>query len=111
VDQFKGTLHHELMEQSWILVNPAIREGLPNSFLEAAAHQTAILSYVNPDNFASEYGFHAFHNNFEEGLIHLMESDQWKKKALKGYENVKETFSLKNALDQHEEVYHQLFLR
>jgi glycosyltransferase involved in cell wall biosynthesis len=109
VDQFKGTLHHDLMESSWILVNPAIREGLPNSFLEAAAHQTAILSYVNPDSFATEYGFHAARDNFEEGIVNLLDGDRWKTQAMKGYDYVKETFSLEKAMNQHEEVYHKLF--
>lgn len=109
VDQFKGTLHHELMEQSWILANPAIREGLPNSYLEAVAHQTAILSYVNPDNFASEYGFHAARDNFEEGLHDLLGGDAWKARAMKGYQYVKETFAIDKAMDLHEEVYERVF--
>ena len=66
------------MEKSWILINPAIREGLPNSYLEAAAHQTAILSYVNPDDFASRFGFHAATDNFEEGLTTLLKNNYWK---------------------------------
>ncbi len=109
VDQFKGLLHHDLMEKSWILVNPAIREGLPNSYLEAAAYQTAILSFVNPDNFASDYGFHAAHDNFEEGLTKLLEGDRWKTQAMKGYDYVRETFALDKAMDLHEETYHKLF--
>jgi glycosyltransferase involved in cell wall biosynthesis len=111
VDQFKGTLHHDLMEQSWILANPAIREGLPNSYLEAAAHQTAILSYVDPDNFASAYGFHAAKDNFEEGLRTLLKNDLWKSQAMKGYNYVKETFALNKAMDQHEEVYDRVYSR
>lgn len=109
VDQFKGNHHHDLMEQSWILVNPAIREGLPNSFLEAAAHQTAILSYVNPDLFASKYGFHAANDNFEEGLKELLSGDQWKERAIDGYNYVKDVFALNKAMNLHEEVYHRVF--
>jgi glycosyltransferase involved in cell wall biosynthesis len=111
VDQFKGTLHHELMEKSWMLINAAIREGLPNSYLEAAAHQTAILSYVDPDQFASSYGFHAAKDNFEEGLTTLLKDDFWKTQALKGYKHVTETFALDKAMDRHEEVYHNVFNR
>ena len=109
VDQFTGTRHHDLMEASWILVNAAVREGLPNSFLEAAAHQTAILSYVNPDSFASEYGYHAAKDDFEKGLDKLLLNDRWKLSAMKGYNYVKEVFALDKAMDQHEEVYHRLF--
>ncbi len=110
IDQFRGTLHHDLMEQSWIMVNPAIREGLPNSYLEAAAHQTAILSYVNPDDFASKFGFHASKDNFEEGLSTLLKNEYWKQQANKGYAYVKDTFALDKAMDQHEEIYHKLFI-
>lgn len=111
VDQFKGNLHHDLMEKSWILINAAIREGLPNSYLEATAHQTAILSYVNPDDFASAFGFHADTNNFEEGLTTLLHNNYWQQQAQKGYEYVKETFAIEKAMDQHEDVYHKLFAR
>jgi glycosyltransferase involved in cell wall biosynthesis len=105
VDQFRGTLHHDLMEKSWILANAAIREGLPNSYLEAAAHQTAILSYVNPDDFASDFGFHAATDNFEEGISNLLHGDAWKERAIRGYNYVLDTFALDKAMDAHEEVY------
>lgn len=108
VDQFHDTLHRDLMEKSWILINCAILEGLPNAYLEAAAHQTAILSYVNPDDFASRFGFHAATDNFEEGLNSLLKDDSWKSQAMKGYTYVKETFSLDIAMDQHEKIYHSL---
>lgn len=109
VDQFRGSLHHQLMGKSWIIINPAIREGLPNSYLEAAAHQTSILSYVNPDDFASRFGFHAATDNFEEGLTTLLKDDHWKTQALKGYTYVKDTFALETAIDQHEAVYNKIF--
>ena len=108
VDQFRNTLHHDLMEKSWILINCAILEGLPNAYLEAAAHQTAILSYVNPDDFASRFGFHAATDNFEEGLNSLLKDDSWHSQAMKGYTYIKETFSLDIAMDQHEKIYHSL---
>ena len=108
VDQFRGTLHHDLMEKSWILANAAIREGLPNSYLEAAAHQTAILSYVNPDDFASEFGFHAATDNFEEGLTTLLQQNTWKAQATKGYNYVTNTFALNKAMDAHEETYSRI---
>lgn len=105
VDQFRNPLHHELMEKAWILVNPAIREGLPNSYLESAAHQCAILSYVDPDGFASQFGFHAAKHNFEEGLIHLLSNEHWKAQGMKGYEYVKDTFEVARAMDMHENIY------
>jgi len=109
VDQFRDALHHDLMEKSWILLNCAILEGLPNAYLEAAAHQMAILSYVNPDDFASRFGFHAATDNFEEGLNTLLKNDNWKSQGMKGHTHVKETFSLDIAMDQHEKIYHSFF--
>lgn len=109
VDQFRGTLHHELMQQSWILANAAIREGLPNSYLEAAAHQTAILSFVNPDHFASDFGFHADHDQFEEGLSQLLTNDYWRSQAMKGYHYVHDHFAVEEAMNQHEAVYDRVW--
>jgi len=109
VDQFRDALHHDLMEKSWILLNCAILEGLPNAYLEAAAHQMAILSYVNPDDFASRFGFHAATDNFEEGLNTLLKNDNWKSQGMKGHTHVKKTFSLDIAMDQHEKIYHSFF--
>ena len=109
VDQFCGNLHHELMENSWILANAAIREGLPNSYLEAAAHQTAILSYVDPDGFASRFGYHAPTDDFKEGLQQLFANQQWRLRGQTGYEYVKETFETSRAMDHHEEAYHTVF--
>lgn len=93
------------MEQSWILINPAVREGLPNSYLEAAAHRTALLSYVDPDGFASRFGYHAATDNFHEGLSILLQHQTWKDQALKGYQYVHDTFALPYAMDAHENMY------
>ena len=105
VDQFRDPLHHTLMEQSWILINPAVREGLPNSYLEAAAHRTAILSHVDPDGFATRFGYHAAKDDFNEGLSTLLQQDTWKDQALKGYQYVSDTFALPHAMDAHEHMY------
>jgi glycosyltransferase involved in cell wall biosynthesis len=108
VDQFRGTLHHELMEKAWILINPAVREGLPNSYLEAAAHRTAILSHVDPDGFASTFGYHVPDSDFEKGLSVLLKNNNWKEKASLGHAYVCENFDLPNAMDLHEAVYHSV---
>lgn len=105
IDQFRNPLHTSLFEQSWILINPAVREGLPNSYLEAASHRCAILSYVNPDQFASAFGYHAAENDFEKGLRYLLDDDNWIVKANKGYEYVQTHFEMSNAMHQHEAVY------
>jgi hypothetical protein len=96
------------MEKAWILINPAIREGLPNSYLEAAAHRTAILSHVDPDGFASQFGYHVSGNNFEEGLSTLLHGNAWQNKAARGVEYVSANFNLPHAMNLHEAVYLKL---
>ena len=47
----------KILEKSWILVNTSVSEGLPVSFLEAAAHHCAILSPNDPDGFTRNFGY------------------------------------------------------
>jgi len=80
---------HQILADSWILINTSIREGLPISFLEAMAHKTALLSYVNPDKLASKFGYWAKSENFEQGLQQLLKDDLWVEKGRNGFEYVK----------------------
>jgi len=105
VDQFQSGLHSEILGKSWILVNTATREALPNSFLEAAAHRCAILGYVDPDGFASGFGYHAKDDDFAEGLAFLLENDRWRERGEKGYEYVRKTFEVGRAIDLHLAAY------
>jgi len=109
VNQFEGDGHHRFFSAAWILINTAIREGLPDSFVEGVGHNCAILSYVDPDHFASEYGFHAATNNFEEGLNNLLANNLWKEKGQKGFNYVDATYGVANAMEAHIEAYHFLF--
>lgn len=108
IDQFSSDLHSQILEKSWIMVNTSTREALPNAFLEAAAHKCAILSKVDPDGFASQYGYHAKDDNFSKGLDFLLENQRWKERGELGYEYVKETFEINRAVDQHLAVYEQI---
>jgi glycosyltransferase involved in cell wall biosynthesis len=105
IDQFKTDELSQLLGQSWILVNTAAREGLPNVFIEAAAHQCAILSAVDPDGFASRFGYLATDDDFIKGLGVLLEGNLWRQLAAKGYEYVKQVFVLDKAIDQHLAAY------
>ena len=109
IDQFEGNQHHQLLSQCWIHINTAIREGLPNSFVEAAGHKCAILSHVNPDEFASRFGFHASKDDFEEGLKDLLESNLWQQNGEKGYDYVRNTYDVPIAILAHEEIYQKHF--
>ena len=111
VDQFSSDLHSQILEKSWIMVNTATREALPNAFLEAAAHRCAILSAVDPDCFASQFGYHVQNGDFNEGLEFLLEQNRWLEKGYKGYEYVKETFEMNQAIDKHISAYEQILSR
>jgi glycosyltransferase involved in cell wall biosynthesis len=111
IDQFRGPELSHLLGRSWILVNTAAREGLPNAFIEAAAHGRAILSAVDPDQFASRFGYHAFEDDFAGGLTRLLEGNQWQQLGEAGRDYVRQVFSLKPTIDRHIEIYTELLAR
>ncbi len=108
IDQFRSNALSQILAKSWILVNTAAREGLPNTFIEACAHGCAILSAVNPDNFASRFGYWVRDGNFNKGLAYLLESERWKGLGDEGLAHVRETFSLERAIDRHLQVYERI---
>ncbi len=109
INQFDSDKINELLSQSWILINTAAREGLPNSFIEACAHECSILSEVNPDGFASNFGYSVQNSDFTTGLNSLLANDLWKALGEKGYKFVKDTFEVEKAVDQHLAIYQKLF--
>lgn len=108
INQFQGDKLSSLLEKSWIMVNTAAREGLPNSFIEAAAHGCAILSAVDPDDFASDFGFHVQDDDFVAGLKFLLKDDTWLKQGERGYKYVQDVFAIDRAIDQHISIYEKL---
>ena len=108
IDQFRSNEHAQILKQSWIMINTALREGLPNSFLESSAAKCAILSHVDPDGFASMFGYHAKNDDFEEGLSFLLEKDRWRERGERGYQYVKKTFELNKSIQMHIDIYKEL---
>ena len=108
INQFDTQTLPGLLDQSWILVNTSIREGLPTSFLEAMAYRCALLSRVDPDNVATRFGYHVEDDDFAAGLVHLLEGDTWKDKGEAGYEYVRDLFELGNVMEKHLEAYRDL---
>ena len=108
IDQFRSNELTELLDRSWILINTAAREGLPNAFIEAAAHGCAILAAVDPDGFASNFGYLVQDDDFAGGLNILLENDRWQQLASQGYAYVRETFALDKAIDRHLSIYENL---
>ena len=105
IDQFASPRLFELLSSSWVLVNTALREGLPRSFMEAAACGCAILSHVDPDGFASRFGFRAERDNFAEGLQWLLDEDRWRVLGQDAHDYVAGTYELSAAVTAHVDVY------
>lgn len=108
VDQFRTDELSEILGSSWLIVNTSAREGLPNSLLEAAAHRCAILSAVDPDGFASNFGWHAEDGDFDAGLRRLVDEGHWRERGEAGWRYVDETFETGRAIDRHLEEYRRL---
>jgi glycosyltransferase involved in cell wall biosynthesis len=111
LDQFDGNGHSELLERSWILVNAAPRETMPNSILEASAHGCAILACVDPDGFASCFGHHAPEGDLATGLKRLLADRRWEEAGLRGRDYVRTTFDTPVAIRRHLRAYAELLGR
>jgi glycosyltransferase involved in cell wall biosynthesis len=105
VDQFTSNRLHDVLAESWIYVNTAAREGLPNAFLEAAAHGCAILSGVDPDAFASDFGAQVEADDFAAGLDALLANDAWRAKGENARTFVRETWGTEPAIAAHLSAY------
>jgi glycosyltransferase involved in cell wall biosynthesis len=108
VDQFASGTHGSTLGESWIMVNTASREAMPNSFLEAAAHGCAIMSFVDPDGFASRFGYHAARDDFAQGLAWLLEDGRWLERGRQARRHVAKVFATERAIDLHLDVYRGL---
>jgi glycosyltransferase involved in cell wall biosynthesis len=107
VDQFDSDAVDRILTRSWVLVNTSVREGLPNAFLEAAAHGCAILSAVDPDGFASRFGGHVQNDDFAGGLASLL-TGKWAALGEQARRHVLSTFELESAVEQHLSIYRDL---
>ena len=108
LDRFASPRFAEVLSRSWVLVNTAAREGLPVTFLEAASYRCAILSQVNPDEFASRFGCHAEAGDFEAGLRTLLSNDRWRACGEAACAYVGATHALDVVIDQHLDAYRSL---
>lgn len=94
---------------SWMLLNTAAREGLPMTFIEAAGRGCAIVSRVNPDDFASRFGYQAKDSDdLIRGIRYLMAGERWKALGEKAREYVLGIYSEKNATDFYLRLYQEL---
>ncbi len=91
VDQFASNKLSEVLSMSWIMVNTAAREGLPNVFIEAAAHQCAIVSAHDPDGFASRFGRWCPDADYRSAVSELLGDDRWRACGQAGAAYVEQT--------------------
>ena len=110
INQFETDELSKILETSWILVNTATREGLPNAFLEALAHKCAILSSLNPENVTESFGYYVKDDNFKNGLAWLLGNDNWRIKGELGQKYVIENYELNKAIERHIGVYENLLI-
>jgi glycosyltransferase involved in cell wall biosynthesis len=103
-----GEEKERLLGESWVLVNTSVSECLPVSFLEAAAHGCAILSFHDPDGFASGFGYHASDGDLDRGLRNLLGDEAWKEKGEKGYAYASEVHETGRVIDRHLAAYKSL---
>lgn len=112
IDKFQSSALEEIYAKSWILVNTSAREGLPITFIEAAGQGCAILSTVDPDGFATKYGYFADSiDKLSEGLEFLLKDTVWKEKGKAGFEYVSLIYREENALKVYLDLYQSLLSR
>lgn len=111
VDQFRSDELSRILSSSWIIMNTSAREGLPNSMLEAAAHRCAVLSSVDPDDFATNFGRHVTNDDFARGLRHLLDRERWRECGLAAWRYVAATFATEPAVERHIAAYTHLLER
>ena len=78
------------------------------TFLEAASFKCAILSSVNPDDFASNFGYWARQGDSAKGLQSLLSNEKWKPLGEAAHQYVKQTHELNVVVDKHLQAYEQL---
>lgn len=108
LDKFDDDQFYDVYDSSWIFVNTASREAHPLTFFEAAGRGCAILSYVNPDDFASEFGYWANEEDFDTGLSYLLKGDKWRHQGAKGHDYVEKYYRHEIAANAHLELYSEL---
>ena len=108
VDQFSSDLHSRSLAESWVMVNTATREALPNAFIESCSHGCALLSAVDPDGFATRFGYAATDDDFERGLRWLLAEDRWRAGGAAARQYMEDVFAVDRAMELHLQVYRRL---
>lgn len=115
IDQFRDPeAHSAFLDDAWIMVNASTKEAMPNAFIEAAAHGCAILSGLDPDNFASKFGYYVERthgskypdsDDFARGLKWLLEERRWQERGELARNHVRENFETEVSMRLHIQMY------
>lgn len=95
---------HKILSDTWIFVSTAVREGLPLTFLEAAAYGCPIISRVDPDQFASRFGKQVHDDDYAAAIRTLL-AESPLEKGRAAYDYVRETYETSTALAAHQIQY------
>ena len=95
---------HQILSDTWIFVSTAVREGLPLTFLEAAAYGCPIISRVDPDQFATKFGKQVHDDDYSSAIRSLL-ADGPLEKGRAAYEYVRATYETSKALEAHRQQY------
>ena len=63
---------------------------------------------MDPDGFASKFGYCVKDGDYAKGLSLLLEKNAWRYKGELGMEYVRETFSLDRSMKSHIQIYDAL---
>lgn len=105
-----GAVKEKMLSEAWILINTSAYECLPVSFLEAMAHECALLSTQNPDDYTAMFGVHAKPTvkSMRVGLEALLMDDTWRVQGKAGREHVEQFHSTEKGVDAHIKLYEEL---
>jgi glycosyltransferase involved in cell wall biosynthesis len=100
-------------QKAKILVNTSDSEGFANTFIQAGAAGTAILSYaVNPDDFLTRYncGVYCFGDmqKLAAGLRFLLENNRYIEIGQNARKYVEENHDISKIVDQYKEIFIRL---
>jgi len=98
---------NRILDRSWILLNTSVREGLPITFLEAAAHGVSIIAPVDPDEYASKFGTFVPNGDFVGAIRQSVRQEDFRTSGQKGYEHVRRVHETNHVIQLHAEILSQ----
>ena len=100
-------------QKAKILVNTSDSEGFPNTFVQAAAAGTAILSYtVNPDEFLTRYNCGisclADMDKLRQGLAFLLENSRYLEIGQNGRKYAEQIHDITKIIEHYKTIFRSL---